>query len=116
MTRDVGQEMVLTPMGKRAEKRLERLMERRDRFVDKNGTHLTGLTGADTRDRLDEQIDAIEGRFAEGGAPYYRLVKAHPRRGTRGVRSHPRLVEPYVNARKRALRAAGDPDRVLGGR
>lgn len=81
--------MVLTEKGKRAEARLERLMRRREKF----GNHLTGLTGADARDRVDEQIDRIEGNFADTYADptahgYWRIVKEHPRKGTRGVKRH----------------------------
>ncbi len=82
-----GETAVLTDCGKHAEKRLEDLQRRREQY---QGLNLTRLNGADTRDRLDEQIDAIEARFAENSPLYWKIVRHHARRGTHGVRSYVR--------------------------
>lgn len=64
----------LTPLGRRAEKRLAVLERRRQAYM---GT-LDRLHGADTRDRIDEQIDTIEAKFADDTSNYWVQSKRRP--------------------------------------
>jgi hypothetical protein len=73
----------LTPKGKRAEERLEKLMKKREGYNE----HLTRLNGADERDRLDSNIDFIEGNFADPEDPAGYWVKV---RASRRARAHVR--------------------------
>jgi hypothetical protein len=77
---------VLTERGRRAEKYLEKLERRKDRLMQEPWSYSRDRE----RDRIDEQIDRIEGNFAYGEGGYYK-VRAHPRKGSRrGVRGHVR--------------------------
>jgi hypothetical protein len=71
--------MQLTPLGKRAEKRLAALMHRAEAY---QGLALDRLHGADTRDRINQEIDVIEGKFADETSNYW----VQPKGRTQSIR------------------------------